>query len=84
MTNITAVLAPHQLSFHPGPNGEFCLIRFTAPTSGKFQISGAFTGVDTHGTTTDAHILVNEVVINGVVNGFGPGSGPTFDLSAEL
>src|SRR6266567_5516880 len=80
----TVVLGPRQLSFHPGPNGEFCVIRFTAPTNGQYQVSGAFTGVDTNGTTTDVHILVNGIVINGVVNGFGQGSGPPFDLTASL
>jgi len=80
----TVVLGSRQLSFHPGPNGEFCVIRFTAPTNGQYQISGAFTGVDTNGTTTDVHILANGSVINGVVNGFGPGSGPPFDLTASL
>jgi len=64
VTNNTLVLGPRQLSFHPGPNGEFCLIRFTAPTNGQYQVSGVFTGVDTDGTTTDVHILVNGVIFD--------------------
>ena len=84
VTNNTLVLGPRQLSFHPGPNGEFCLIRFTAPTNGEYQISGAFSGVDTHGTTTDVHILVNGVIFNGLVNGFGSDRGLPFDLTAHL
>jgi hypothetical protein len=80
----TAILGPGQLSFYPGPNGEFCIIRFTAPTNGLYQVSGAFTGVDPHGTITDVHVLVNGVTFNGSVNGYGAGSGPTFNLIVDL
>jgi hypothetical protein len=84
-TNITAVLEPGQLAFHPGPNGEYCVIRFTTPTSGVYRVVGAFKGVDTHGTTTDVHIIAGGIpTLDGLVNGFGPGTGPAFDFTVTL
>ena len=46
------------LLMHPGPNGENALVRWTAPASGTYQISGAFIGIDfAYPTTTDFAIL---------------------------
>jgi hypothetical protein len=81
----TIVLGPHQLSFHPGPNGEFCIIRFTAPTNGEYRVSGVFTGVDIAGTTTDVHILTNGVLtFNGLINGYGGSTTLPFDFKTAL
>jgi fibronectin-binding autotransporter adhesin len=39
-------LAPNQLAFHPGPDGQLSVVRFTAPTTADYGMSGSFTGVD--------------------------------------
>lgn len=44
------------LSFHPGPKGEYSVVRFTAPLSGEFTVESVFTGIDQN-TTTDVHVL---------------------------
>jgi hypothetical protein len=74
------VWLPGQLSFHPGPHGEFSVVRWTAPESGTIALATTFTGLDYFGpTTTDVHILQNGVpVFNGDVYGFGSSSGPSF------
>lgn len=87
VTNNTGTIAlqPGQLSFHPGPNGEYGLIRFTAPTNGDYQIVAAFSGADTHGTTTDVFLMQNgSPFFGGLVNGFGAGSGPAFQTNLTL
>jgi hypothetical protein len=85
ITYNTDIYGPGQLGFHPGPNGEYSIVRFTAPTANQYQIAGAFYGEDTAGTTTDVHILENNVsIFNGYVNGFGPSSGPTFNVNLAL
>jgi hypothetical protein len=77
--------APHQASFHPGPNNEYSVFRFTAPTTGVYSLDSSFAGVDTVGATTDVHILVdNSQIFGGNVNGFGPGSGPSFNTNLSL
>ncbi len=50
--------APKSLSFHPGPKGEYSVVRYTASTTGSYKIASAFTGIDEK-TTTDVHVLVN-------------------------
>ena len=55
----TITLAPNQLDFHPGPNGEFSVLRFKAPTTSTFSFLSNFNGADSHPTTTDVHVLLN-------------------------
>lgn len=46
------------VNFHPGPRGENSVIRWTAPTTGRYRIEGSFTGNDfIFPTTTDVAIL---------------------------
>ncbi|MHB0960570.1 MAG: alpha-galactosidase [Pirellulaceae bacterium] len=49
---------PGQLSFHPGPNGEYCTVRWTAAHAGTFTVHAAFSAIDQQ-TTTDVHLLHN-------------------------
>ena len=44
------------LAFHPGPNGENAIVRWTAPTAGTYNVNVTFTGEDTNGTTTDVAV----------------------------
>lgn len=50
----------HQLALHPGPEGQFSVARFTAPSAGDFKIDAAFTGLATPPATTDIHIVRGE------------------------
>ena len=82
ITNATVVVGtvtwqPGQMVNHPGPNGEYSVLRWTAPKAGEVEFSASFSGADS--TTTDVHVLFNETTIadcDGNVNGFG--AGPTF------
>jgi alpha-galactosidase len=47
---------PARLSFHPGPKGEYGVVRWTAPEAGEYAIRAAFLAID-QGTTTDVHVL---------------------------
>jgi hypothetical protein len=81
----TLQLPPGGFGLHPGPGGEFSIARLTPPVSGLYRVTGSFSGEDTTGTTTDVHILSNNVpVFNGEVTGFGSGTGPSFDLVVTL
>jgi hypothetical protein len=77
----TNVLQPGQMGFHPGPHGEFSVVRWTAPNDGLFAIVVTFTGLDFVGpTTTDVHTLNNGTALfDGLVAGFGPNSATSFD-----
>jgi hypothetical protein len=54
---------PGQLSLHPGPNGEFGDVRWTAPSDGVAFIKGDFYGsLNTGGfLSTDVHVLQDGV-----------------------
>jgi hypothetical protein len=56
----TWCLPPNDLLSHPGPNGEYSVVRWTAPSSGTIAIQGVFEGLDPVGpTSTDVHVLHN-------------------------
>jgi hypothetical protein len=66
---------PGMLAMNAGPNDEFAIVQFTAPTNGFYTIQGTFEGIDTLGTASSVFLLWNNAVItNGNVLGFGPGS----------
>lgn len=47
---------PGRLSCHPGPKGEFSVIRFTAPKAGDYRVQARFLAIDRQ-TTTSVHVL---------------------------
>jgi hypothetical protein len=61
---------------HPGPGGQYSVLRFTAPSAGNYQVSAAFWGDDYAGTTsTDVHIrTAGADAYSGFVAGYGAGS----------
>lgn len=62
---------PGQMILHPGPGGEYSVLRWTAPNAGILNIQTAFIGQDVGGTTTDVHVVHNDVsLFDGVVNGY--------------
>ena len=75
---------PHQTSLHPGPNGEFSILRFTPPEDGRFQLQGQFSSVDQYyGAQTDVHILRNGAsIFEGYIA--GPTSTAPFNDSLQL
>ncbi len=61
------------LHVHPGPNGEFSVLRFTPPQPGVYRITAAFKSLKTMSpATTDVHIAIpfrNKEVLRGKING---------------
>ena len=47
------------LVMHPGVNGEYADLRFTAPATATLSVSYKAIGIDVNGTTTDEHVLQN-------------------------
>ncbi len=64
------VIAPGQLVFHPGPQDQFGIVRFTASQAGLYNLGSSFVPVTTDGTTTDVHVLKNGTsLFDGLVSG---------------
>ena len=54
----TTSYPPGQLGMHPGPNGQYSVIRFTALQAVLIDIEGSYFKIDSL-ATTDVHILDN-------------------------
>jgi len=66
--------------FHPGPNDEFSIFRFTTPSAGTYSLSSSFSPLDT--TTTDVHVLRDGVqIFGGIVDA---SHSPTFSTLLTL
>ncbi|MBP0021345.1 MAG: hypothetical protein J7647_27795 [Cyanobacteria bacterium SBLK] len=76
----TISLEPNQLALHPGENGAYSVLRWVAPETGNYSLSGVFTGQDMDDrTTSDVHILYNGVsLFSNFVNGSGAASAQSF------
>jgi len=76
-------LPANGLTIHPGAGGEPSVLRWTAPTAGVCDLAVAFRGNDETGTTTDVHVLHNNVsLFDGQINAYG--SGPSFSASLPV
>lgn len=69
LLNGTLTIHSGQLALHPGARGEYSVVRWTAPRSGRFQIAGVFTGLSGYNgapvTTTDVFVFHNQQSIFG-------------------
>jgi len=60
--------APGQLSFHPGRDGEYSVVRWTAPADERIEIAAALKSIAER-ATTDVHVLQNgRVLWDGYIN----------------
>jgi hypothetical protein len=62
------------LLLHPGADGAYAVVRFTAPSTSTYSVQGLFVGLDHVGpTTTDVHVLPSngDPGFSGTVNNFG-------------
>ena len=75
-------LPPNQLALHPGPSGEYAVLRFTAPADGNYGIAAQFFSGDAGGT--DATILVNGQASSSIFFAADTGSNPAFSGSVTL
>jgi hypothetical protein len=82
----TATIPAHTVEFHPGPEGQNSVLRWTAPASGNYQVKAVFWGDDFVGpTTTDVHVLHNGACIySAEVSGYGPSSDQSFTTTISV
>ena len=87
LTGGTVSVPAHTIWFHPGPEDQHSVLRFTAPASGNYQVKAVFWGDDFVGpTTTDVHVLHNGLgLYTGEVTGFGrPSSDQSFTTTISV
>jgi len=81
----TITYMPGQFGFHPGPGGEYSVVRWTAAKSGHCKIAGAFTGISGYRsappTTTDVAVYHGEhKLFSSFLNLQGKGNKADFEL----
>lgn len=60
--------APGQLAVHPGRDGEFAVVRWTAPADDRVEFAAVFTTIAER-ATTDVHVLHNgQPLFDGLIN----------------
>jgi hypothetical protein len=58
---ISIQTAKNAVGFHPGPNAEYAVLRWTAPKAGRVDIVTTFSNAVFNGTaTTDVHVILNQ------------------------
>lgn len=85
----TTTIEPGQVALHPGPDGEYSIIRWTAPQAGSYRITGNFTGLSGYNgappTTTDVHVLRNgKPLFESFLNLHSKGNEAAFDVTPQL
>lgn len=85
-TFLTVTHPADELLLHPGPNGEYAVLRFVAPTAGVYRFQGTFTGRDSGPATTDVSIRQNlaTALFGAGINISGGGNAAVFDVSPIL
>jgi hypothetical protein len=76
----TATYPPGRLGLHPGPSGQYSVVRWTAPANQHVGVSGMFSPLDS--TTTDVHILKNGLSL--LVGEVNPSSPVPFSLATDV
>jgi len=75
---------PGQLAFHPGRDGEYSVVRWTAPDEEKVEISAAFESIAER-ATTDVHVLHNgQALFDGLINVKDGGPQTQFQISLTV
>lgn len=75
---------PGQLAFHPGRDGEYSVVRWTAPSEEKVEFSAAFKSIAER-ATTDVHTLHNgRALFDGLINVKDGGSLTQFQGSVAV
>jgi hypothetical protein len=69
----TTFFQENELGLHPGPNGEYAVLRWSAPADGVIALDASFYGANfAYPTSTDAHVLYNgQALFDVFIEGYG-------------
>jgi hypothetical protein len=56
-------LRPHEVAMEGSLAGQYSVVQFSAPWSGRYLVEAAFSGIHVRLSTTDVHILRGEVAV---------------------
>ena len=63
------IVQPGQLLFHPAPDGQHAVVRWTAPAAGTYSFAFEFELLDLQGGNVDVHVVLNgaEIFADGLM-----------------
>jgi hypothetical protein len=65
-------LRPGEIAMEGSNTGQYSMLRFTVPQSGKYRVKVVFEGVHFRISTTDVHVLLNNTrLFDDVIEGYG-------------
>ena len=82
-----------EVAMEASNTGQYSLVRFTAPVAGIYHVSAKFAGIHFGLSTTDVHVLHNDVsLFTADIDGYGgdpafhqiTGSNPTAESSGQI
>ncbi|HNQ89141.1 MAG TPA: glycoside hydrolase family 2 TIM barrel-domain containing protein [Verrucomicrobiota bacterium] len=75
---------PGQIAFHPGRDGEYAVVRWTAPSAERVEVSAVYRSI-AEAATTDLHLLHNgKPLFDAAVNLAGRGPEAAFSATLEV
>lgn len=75
---------PGQLAFHPGRDGEYSVVRWTAPADGQITLTAGFRSI-AEAATTDLHVLHNgKSLFDSAINLGGKGPEAAFSTALTV
>jgi hypothetical protein len=86
-------LSPGEIAMEGSNSGQYGLVRFVAPKAGNYTVSARFVGIHYGLSTTDVHVLKNDIsLFDADIDGYGgdpifhkiEGSNPTAEYSGMV
>jgi hypothetical protein len=75
---------PGQLAFHPGANGEYAVVRWTAPAPDRVEVLAVFKSI-AEAATTDVHVFLNrQAQFDSLINLEGKGPQTAFSRALDV
>jgi len=75
---------PHQVTFHPGEQGERSVIRWTSPLTGRASLAAAFEGRSSYASSGVEIYQNGALLFAAAVSGTGAGSRVSFDTNLVI
>jgi len=84
LTGLGITWQPGQMALHPGPQGQYSVLRWTCPADGDYSVDATFTGIAQE-ATTDVHLLYNgHALHHGLIHVSGGGNESAFSRKLAI
>ncbi|GES95455.1 PEP-CTERM sorting domain-containing protein [Rhizophagus clarus] len=68
----SVIFPGNSVAMHPGENGSFSVVRFTAPKDGNYVLDATFAHIDTNALHTGVYVIYNNLITLWEIDLAGP------------